>query len=90
MVSVLYHYGASFNSIQVAPYLTLLLNGTGWAPGYPRLMTNEQLEIALTRAEELGGARFQNIGDISCDPLVMHRILSDDSPLTYLRAAFNS
>lgn len=30
-------------------------------------MTNEQLTVALERARELGGARFTNIGDISCD-----------------------
>ncbi|KAJ7596298.1 Saccharopine dehydrogenase-domain-containing protein [Mycena floridula] len=52
----------------IAPYLTLFLNGAGWAPSYPRLMTNDQLPVALARARELGGARFTNIGDISCDP----------------------
>ncbi|KAF5378151.1 hypothetical protein D9615_007633 [Tricholomella constricta] len=51
----------------VAPYLTLFLNGTGWSPTFPRLMTKEQLPIALDRARALGGARFTNIGDISCD-----------------------
>lgn len=30
-------------------------------------MTNEQLTVALERARQLGGARFTNIGDISCD-----------------------
>ncbi|KAJ8521319.1 hypothetical protein ONZ45_g1975 [Pleurotus djamor] len=52
---------------KVAPYLTLFLNGTGWQPSFPRLMTNEQLEVALYKAKSLGGARFTNIGDISCD-----------------------
>ncbi|KAK0502500.1 Saccharopine dehydrogenase-domain-containing protein [Armillaria luteobubalina] len=52
----------------IAPYLTLFLNGAGWAPGYPRIMTNEQLAASLTLAQEVGGARFTNIGDISCDP----------------------
>ncbi|SJL06912.1 uncharacterized protein ARMOST_10254 [Armillaria ostoyae] len=52
----------------IAPYLTLFLNGAGWAPGYPRIMTNEQLAASLTFAQEVGGARFANIGDISCDP----------------------
>ncbi|KAF8646029.1 hypothetical protein AX16_007454 [Volvariella volvacea WC 439] len=51
----------------IAPYLTLFLNGTGWAPGFPRLMSNEDLTVALQRAPEFGGARFTNIGDISCD-----------------------
>ncbi|KAG5650501.1 hypothetical protein H0H81_012014 [Sphagnurus paluster] len=51
----------------IAPYLTLFLNGTGWSTSFPRLMTNEQLSVALDRARVLGGARFTNIGDISCD-----------------------
>ncbi|TFK35818.1 Saccharopine dehydrogenase-domain-containing protein [Crucibulum laeve] len=52
---------------KIAPYLTLFLNGTGWSPGFPRLMTNDQLPFALDRAKSIGGARFTNIGDISCD-----------------------
>jgi alpha-aminoadipic semialdehyde synthase len=52
---------------QFAPYLTLFLNGTGWSPTFPRLVSNEQLAIALTRAQTVGKARFTNIGDISCD-----------------------
>jgi hypothetical protein len=30
-------------------------------------MSNDQLAIALTRAEMIGRDRFINIGDISCD-----------------------
>lgn len=30
-------------------------------------MTNEQLATALTRAAEVGRARFGVVGDISCD-----------------------
>ncbi|KAI6122567.1 Saccharopine dehydrogenase-domain-containing protein [Pisolithus croceorrhizus] len=52
---------------KVAPYLTLFLNGVGWLPGFPRLMTNEDLTVALNRAAEVGPARFGTIGDISCD-----------------------
>ncbi|KAI6024246.1 Saccharopine dehydrogenase-domain-containing protein [Pisolithus marmoratus] len=52
---------------KVAPYLTLFLNGVGWLPGFPRLMTNEDLAVALNRAAEIGPARFGIIGDISCD-----------------------
>ncbi|KIJ67291.1 hypothetical protein HYDPIDRAFT_127170 [Hydnomerulius pinastri MD-312] len=52
---------------KVAPYLTLFLNGVGWLPEFPRLMTNEALTTALTRAAEVGRARFGTIGDISCD-----------------------
>ncbi|KDR71797.1 hypothetical protein GALMADRAFT_253543 [Galerina marginata CBS 339.88] len=65
-----YQSPQSYHSVfcdKVAPYLTLFLNGTGWSPSFPRLMTNDQLAIALTRAQALGGARCTNIGDISCD-----------------------
>ncbi|KAG6886864.1 hypothetical protein C0995_003874 [Termitomyces sp. Mi166 len=51
----------------VAPYLTLFLNGTGWSPNFPRLMTNNQLIVALDRARTFPGWRFTNVGDISCD-----------------------
>ncbi|KAJ7645472.1 Saccharopine dehydrogenase-domain-containing protein [Mycena polygramma] len=62
------HMYRSVFSTEVAPYLTLFLNGVGWAPSFPRLMTNADLIETLTRAQRLGGARFTNIGDISCDP----------------------
>ncbi|KAI6014540.1 hypothetical protein PISMIDRAFT_89188 [Pisolithus microcarpus 441] len=52
---------------KVAPYLTLFLNGVGWLPGFPRLMTNQDVTVALNRAAEVGPARFGTIGDISCD-----------------------
>ncbi|KAG8215828.1 Saccharopine dehydrogenase-domain-containing protein [Butyriboletus roseoflavus] len=52
---------------KVAPYLTLFLNGVGWLPGFPRLMTNDALATALVRAAEVGRARLGTIGDISCD-----------------------
>ncbi|KIJ19435.1 hypothetical protein PAXINDRAFT_68974 [Paxillus involutus ATCC 200175] len=52
---------------KVAPYLTLFLNGVGWLPKFPRLMTNDALTTALTRAAEVGRVRFGTIGDISCD-----------------------
>ncbi|KAI0349833.1 hypothetical protein OH77DRAFT_1431672 [Trametes cingulata] len=53
--------------IQIAPYLSLLLHGAGWAPAYPRLMTNEQLTTTLNIAQTLGKGRFACVGDISCD-----------------------
>ncbi|VDC06971.1 unnamed protein product [Peniophora sp. CBMAI 1063] len=50
-------YQSHFHT-KIAPYLTLLINGAGWAPGFPRLLTNEQLPLAR---------RLAAIGDISCD-----------------------
>ncbi|KAL1719908.1 Saccharopine dehydrogenase-domain-containing protein [Schizophyllum commune] len=52
---------------KVAPYLTMLINGVGWQPGFPRLMTKEDLDKALSLARAYPGFRFQNIADISCD-----------------------
>lgn len=54
-------------SVQVAPYLTMLINGAGWAPSFPRLMTNDQLAITLEKAQQVGRGRFICVGDISCD-----------------------
>ncbi|KAH8105477.1 Saccharopine dehydrogenase-domain-containing protein [Cristinia sonorae] len=59
-------YSSVFHS-KVAPYLTLLFNGAGWAPNFPRMMTNDQLTFALEKARQIGKGRFACIGDISCD-----------------------
>ncbi|KAL1942345.1 hypothetical protein VTO73DRAFT_6409 [Trametes versicolor] len=59
-------YVSEFHT-KIAPYLSLLLHGAGWAPAFPRLMTNEQLTTTLTLAQTLGKGRFACIGDISCD-----------------------
>lgn len=59
-----------FNSVfyqKVAPYISLLINGTGWKPGFPRLMDNVQLAQAQFFASRVGGARFRVVADISCD-----------------------
>ncbi|KAJ6619520.1 Saccharopine dehydrogenase-domain-containing protein [Mycena sp. CBHHK59/15] len=66
-----YQHPQAYRSIfatDIAPYLTLFLNGVGWAPSFPRLMTSADLIETLSRAKAIGGARFTNIGDISCDP----------------------
>jgi len=47
-----------FFANQIAPYLTLLLNGVGWNVGFPRLLTTSQLALAK---------RLAAVGDISCD-----------------------
>ena len=52
---------------QIAPYLSLLLHGAGWAPGFPRTMSNAQLLSTLTKAQTIGRGRFACVGDISCD-----------------------
>ncbi|TEB18758.1 hypothetical protein FA13DRAFT_1803049 [Coprinellus micaceus] len=52
---------------KIYPYLTLLLHGAGWAPGFPRLVTNAQLPSVLAQADALGGLRGRNVGDVSCD-----------------------
>ncbi|KAI0631584.1 Saccharopine dehydrogenase-domain-containing protein [Trametes polyzona] len=59
-------YVSEFHS-KIAPYLSLLLHGAGWAPRYPRLMTNEQLTTTLEIGKTLGKGRFACVGDISCD-----------------------
>ncbi|KDQ17415.1 hypothetical protein BOTBODRAFT_105760 [Botryobasidium botryosum FD-172 SS1] len=51
----------------IAPYISLLINGTGWNPGFPRLMTSEQCEIAVKTAGRIGKGRFRSVADVSCD-----------------------
>ncbi|KAF9067905.1 Saccharopine dehydrogenase-domain-containing protein [Rhodocollybia butyracea] len=72
-----YSHPSSYTSIFstfIAPYLTLLLNGTGWAPGFPRLIGKEALGDCVKRIKdierEIGRreGRFGVVGDISCDP----------------------
>jgi alpha-aminoadipic semialdehyde synthase len=55
---------------QVAPYISLLVNGVGWKPGFPRLMSNDQLAVALRNAREVGKGRFRSVADVTCDPTV--------------------
>jgi len=43
-------------------------------------MTNDQLTVALDRALTIGGARFTNIGDISCDVEVCNHSLIAVAP----------
>lgn len=65
-----YSHPEMFNSLfyqRVAPYISLLINGVGWKPGYPRLMNNVQLAHAQALARQVGGARFRVVADISCD-----------------------
>ncbi|KAI0819731.1 Saccharopine dehydrogenase-domain-containing protein [Trametes gibbosa] len=59
-------YVSEFHT-KIAPYLSLLLHGAGWAPAFPRLMTNDQLTTTLEIAQTLGKGRFACVGDISCD-----------------------
>ncbi|KAJ3805773.1 Saccharopine dehydrogenase-domain-containing protein [Lentinula aff. lateritia] len=71
-----YHVSpSSYTSIfptRIAPYLTLLLNGAGWAPGYPKMMSEEGVKTAGNvidgMDENTGKGRFAVVGDISCDP----------------------
>lgn len=68
-------YTSTFSTC-IAPYLTLLLNGTGWAPGFPRLIGKEALGDCVKQIKdierEIGRreGRFGVVGDISCDPYV--------------------
>ncbi|KAF9446416.1 hypothetical protein P691DRAFT_783738 [Macrolepiota fuliginosa MF-IS2] len=56
---------------RIMPYVTLLINGTGWSTGFPRLLTTQQLTHAIAKAQSLNlpgaASRGKCIGDISCD-----------------------
>ncbi|KAJ1303925.1 hypothetical protein OPQ81_008336 [Rhizoctonia solani] len=52
---------------EVAPYTSLLINGAGWKPGYPRLISNTDLPRVIALAKGVGLGRFAAIADVSCD-----------------------
>ncbi|EJD50901.1 hypothetical protein AURDEDRAFT_83944 [Auricularia subglabra TFB-10046 SS5] len=59
-------YHSRFHEL-IAPYISLFINGAGWRPGFPRLMSTSELGLALRAAREVGPTRFRSIADISCD-----------------------
>ncbi|KZV92569.1 hypothetical protein EXIGLDRAFT_614197 [Exidia glandulosa HHB12029] len=59
-------YQSRFHEL-IAPYVSLFVNGTGWRPGFPRLMTTSELGVALQAARAVGPTRLRSIADISCD-----------------------
>jgi alpha-aminoadipic semialdehyde synthase len=50
---------------QIAPYLTGLINGVGWQSGFPRTMTNRDIENLVSASN--GDMRLAAIQDVSCD-----------------------
>ncbi|CAE6447590.1 unnamed protein product [Rhizoctonia solani] len=52
---------------EVAPYVSLLVNGAGWKHGYPRLISNADLPRVVALAKGVGLGRFAAIADVSCD-----------------------
>lgn len=57
-------YSSSF-STTIAPYLTCLINGAGWQPGYPRTMTNGDLDGLIQKSG--GQAKLVAVQDVACD-----------------------
>lgn len=59
---------ASFHSnfaTTIAPHLTTVINGAGWQPGFPRLMTNADLKGLI---ESQGGqSKLAAVQDVACD-----------------------
>lgn len=50
---------------QIALHLTGLINGVGWQSGFPRTMTNKDIENLLSASS--GEQRLSAIQDVSCD-----------------------
>lgn len=75
---------------KVAPFTNLLVNGAGWQPGFPRLMTNEQLGLARKESYKYSPfGRFRTIADVSCDVKggleFMDKSTTIDSPFYYVK-----
>jgi alpha-aminoadipic semialdehyde synthase len=50
---------------QIAPHLTGLINGVGWQSGFPRTMTQRDIDGLL--ASSNGELRLAALQDVSCD-----------------------
>jgi beta-lactamase class A len=50
---------------QIAPHLTGLINGVGWQSGFPRTMTQRDIDGLLASSD--GDIRLAAIQDVSCD-----------------------
>jgi hypothetical protein len=50
---------------QIAPHLTGLINGVGWQSGFPRTMTQRDIDGLLASSD--GELRLAAIQDVSCD-----------------------
>jgi alpha-aminoadipic semialdehyde synthase len=49
---------------RVVPYLTMIINGIYWEPGFPRLLTKRYMKALYKREKR---PRLRVIGDITCD-----------------------
>ena len=73
-----------FVYLQIAPYMSVLVNGTYWAPNVPRLLTYDDarnLLKTMNRSSAYGGCpslphRLLAICDISADTEVMVPLIS--------------
>ena len=57
-------YSSIFAS-EFAPYLTTLINGAGWRPGFPRIITSEGMDELV--AASAGWPSLCAIQDVTCD-----------------------
>lgn len=67
--------------------MSLLINGAGWQPNFPRLLSTSDLETAIRKARSVGKGRFRTIADISCDVgggiEFLHKMSTIDEPFFY-------
>ncbi|GMK58401.1 hypothetical protein CspeluHIS016_0504330 [Cutaneotrichosporon spelunceum] len=57
-------YESTFTE-RIAPYLTTLIHGAGWQEGFPRIMTNADMDRYL--AENDGKHKMIALQDVTCD-----------------------
>lgn len=67
----LYH---SMFAEKIAPYLTTVIHGAGWQPGYPRIMSNAETNNLI---KAMGGRqKFVALQDITCDLEVSYTLVN--------------
>ena len=60
-------YSSTFNR-DIAPYLTTLINGAGWQPGSPRIMSCRDLDGLVASVGADGqGHKLVAVQDVACD-----------------------
>ncbi|BEI93733.1 uncharacterized protein CcaverHIS019_0601920 [Cutaneotrichosporon cavernicola] len=57
-------YESTFTE-RIAPYITTLIHGAGWQEGFPRIMTNADMDRYL--AESKGKQKMIALQDVTCD-----------------------
>ena len=66
----------------IAPHLTTLVNGIGWKPGFPRMISDDDLKAANTEGGSATNQKLIAVQDITCDIKVSLGELHSTEPIS--------